>query len=94
MTKTNFEKFILKNLPYINGIYCRIWEGYNIENKFVSWLEVYIDYENDYEILFCSENYSNTSKELLALQKKWIKKLNNWINPNWDIEFVSDVQGI
>lgn len=94
MSKVSFEKFIIKNLEQINGIYCRIWEGYNIENEESSWLEVYVDYENDYEIIFCSEYHSSTNKELLALQEKWISKLNRWINPNWNIKFISDIQSI
>lgn len=69
MSKANFQKFIIQNLTRIEGIYCRIWQGYNIKNEEASWLEVYIDYGNDYEIIFCSEDYSSTIKELQALQK-------------------------
>lgn len=94
MSKAKFEKFILKNLQNINAIYCMIWKGQGDNpDETASWLDVYVDVNGaEYETIFCSDYFSENSKEVLKLQKQWIKKLQTWINPNWDLNLVIDKQ--
>lgn len=89
MNKREFEKYVLRNLENIQSIHCNIVEGYDIDNNNCCWLDVYISGDT-YTTIFCSDDYSLDSKEIVTLQKRWLRKLDSWINPNWGIEVKSE----
>lgn len=94
MSKSRFEKYILKNINNIENIYCRIWKGQGDNpDEVSSWLDVYIAIDGaEYETIFTSDYFAENSKEVLKLQKQWIKKLKNWINPYWNLNLIIDEQ--
>lgn len=94
MSKNNFEKFILKNLENVKEVYCRVWKGQGDNLEIASWLDIYIDVNGEYETIFCSDCFAENSKEIIKLQKQWVKKLQTWINPNWDLDLIIDEQYI
>lgn len=94
MSKSKFEKFILSNIKTIKNIYCRVWSGFDDDNNYASWLEVYIDNNKEYYTIFYSDYCEENSKDLINLQDKWSKKLKTWINPNWNINLIIDKQNI
>ncbi|WP_302640373.1 hypothetical protein [uncultured Clostridium sp.] len=94
MSKANFERYMLRNISNIKNIYCRVWKGQGeIPGETASWLDVYID-GAEYETIFCSDYFEENSKDVLKLQKQWVKKLKNWINPNWELNLIIDEQYI
>ena len=89
MNKREFEKYVLSNLDVIEGVQCNIVEGYNLDNELCCWLDVYIS-GDEFATIFCSDDYTLDSKEIIQLQKKWLKKLEGWINPNWGLSLSAD----
>ena len=84
MNKREFEKFILRNKDSIKSIHCNIVDSIDMDGDLCCWLDVYISGE-DYTTIFCSDNFVPDSKEVIKLQKYWVRKLNTWINPIWGI---------
>lgn len=96
MNKRQFENFIIKNIDRVEGVYCYIVEGFGIDNKVCCWLDIYIKlnrvglYEDNIVKVYCSEDFDINSRAIDSLQRKWEKKINSWMNPNWGIEFICD----
>lgn len=89
MNKREFEKYVLQNLDNIGSIHCNIVEGYDIDNNECCWLDVYFS-GDVYTTIFCSDDYSLDSKDIVTLQKKWLKKLNTWVYPSWGIKIKAE----
>lgn len=83
MNKREFESFILRNLDRVDAIHCTIFNGSDMDGNDCSWLDVFIAGDESVSI-FCSEDFAPGDKALISLQKKWVKKLEGWINPFWD----------
>lgn len=89
MNKSYFEKFVLRNLKDIESIRCYIVDGYDLDGNESSWLDVYI-YGVGIKRVYSSDFYPYNSKEVIKLQKRWVKKLESWINPYWGIPLLVD----
>lgn len=88
MNKREFEKFVFRNLDSIKSVHCNIVEGYDLNNDLCCWLDVYIEGDS-YTTIFCSDDYPLDSKEIVSLQKRWLKKLDSWVYSSWGIEIKS-----
>lgn len=94
MSKSKFQQFVLKNLKTISSIKCIIWNGQDLKNNEAKWLEVFVESSSGFHTIFCSDEFDTNDSSIEKLQSKWVTKLNNWINPNWDLELIVDSYNI
>ena len=96
MNKREFIKLI-SNYYNSNKIYIRIWNGFDDDNNDASWLEVFIE-DEEYTSIYISDYFEENDenkKLLLKEQKKWTKKVKDWLsNYHKDMELVIDEQNI